>query len=60
MPIVTVASPDDLPVSRMLAREVEPLFGPMVGLPAFEEALARKVAHGQALRVREDDGDARP
>lgn len=58
MPIVTVALPDDLPAWRLLAREVEPLFGPMVGLPAFEEALARKVARGQALCVREGDGDA--
>jgi GNAT superfamily N-acetyltransferase len=29
----------------------------MVGLPAFEEALARKVSRGQALCVREADGD---
>lgn len=58
MPTVAVASSADLPAWRMLAREVEPLFGPMVGVPAFEEALARKVSQGQALCVREADGDA--
>ena len=58
MPAVVVASSADLPAWRVLAREVEPLFGPMVGVPAFEEALARKVSRGQALCVREVDGDA--
>jgi GNAT superfamily N-acetyltransferase len=58
MPSVVVAASVDLLAWRRLAREVEPLFGPMVGRAAFEEALARKVERGQALCVREADGDA--
>jgi GNAT superfamily N-acetyltransferase len=57
MPTVIAASSADLPAWRLLAREVEPLFGPMVGVPAFEEALAGKVSRGQALCVRELDHD---
>lgn len=50
------AIPADIPAWRLLAAEVEPLFGPMVGRSEFESALARKVERGQALCVREDSG----
>ncbi len=39
-----------------LAREVEPLFGPMVGDPVFQRALLRNIARGTAYCVR--DGNA--
>lgn len=52
-PAVVLATPADIPAWRALAAEVEPLFGPLVGVPAFEDALTRKVARGQALCVRQ-------
>lgn len=58
MPDVVIATAADLPAWRRLAREVEPLFGPMVGQPDFEAALVRKVERGYALCVREDNADA--
>lgn len=58
MPSVVLATLDALPAWRLLAREVEPLFGPMVSQPAFEVALAREVERGQAVCVREDEADA--
>lgn len=54
--VVEQALPADLPAWRLLAAEVEPLFGPMVGQPEFEAALARKVERGLALCVREGGG----
>ncbi len=53
---VEVAQPDDIPAWRVLAAEAEALFGPMVGVPAFEGALLRKVERGSAYCVREGDG----
>ena len=53
---VEPARPEDIPAWRALAAEVEPLFGPMVGVPAFEGALLRNVERGSAFCVREDDG----
>jgi GNAT superfamily N-acetyltransferase len=53
---VALALPADIPAWRELAAEVESLFGPMVGRPEFEGALARKVARGQALCVRAGGG----
>jgi GNAT superfamily N-acetyltransferase len=50
---VVLATPSDTPAWRRLAAEVEPLFGPMLGRPEFEGALARKIARGQALCVRD-------
>lgn len=55
---ITLATADDIPAWRILAAEVEPLFGPMVGRPEFEAALARKIAQSQALCVRADGGSA--
>jgi GNAT superfamily N-acetyltransferase len=46
---VRLATEADILAWRVLAAEVEPLFGPMVGVPAFEEALVRKIRRGQAL-----------
>lgn len=52
-PPVCVATPADIPAWRLLAAEVEPLFGPLVGDPSFEGALARCIARGDAFCVRE-------
>jgi ribosomal protein S18 acetylase RimI-like enzyme len=54
--IVERALPADIPAWRLLAAEVEPLFGPMVGRPEFEAALARTIERGQALCVRAGAG----
>lgn len=56
MPMVVIAVAEDIPAWRVLAAEVEPLFGPMVGRSEFEEALARMIARGHALCVRADAG----
>ena len=53
---VDAALLDDIPAWRVLAAEVESLFGPMVGVPAFEGALLRNVERGSAWCVREGDG----
>lgn len=39
-----------------LAREVEPLFGPMVDDPGFREGLKQALSDGSALCVRKADG----
>jgi len=39
-----------------LAREVEPLFGPMASDPVFQRALLRNIARGTAFCIREQDG----
>lgn len=39
-----------------LAREVEPLFGPMVGEPGFHAALTEAIEQGQAFCIRTGDG----
>lgn len=55
-PAVVRAEPADLPGWLALAAEVEPLFGPMVGDPAFLRALERNIARGTAFCVRQDGG----
>ena len=47
---------EDFPAWLVLAAEVEALFGPMAGEPAFERALKKNIARGTALCVREADG----
>ena len=39
-----------------LVREVEPLFGPMIGMVGFQEHLARVVNEGRAFGIRNDRG----
>jgi GNAT superfamily N-acetyltransferase len=53
---VVVAQPEDVPAWLVLAKEVEPLFGPLVDGPSFRSALDRNVARGTAFCVREGDG----
>jgi GNAT superfamily N-acetyltransferase len=53
---VAVAQAEDLPAWLRLAAGVEPLFGPLVGEPRFEEALQRNIERGTAYCVREDNG----
>lgn len=50
---VAVATPGDMAAWRVLATEVEHLFGPLVGDPSFEGALERCIARGDAFCVRE-------
>jgi ribosomal protein S18 acetylase RimI-like enzyme len=45
----------DLADWRKLALEVEPLFGPMVGEPGFEEALMAVTAEKRAFTIRNDE-----
>jgi ribosomal protein S18 acetylase RimI-like enzyme len=49
---VGAATRADLAAWRVLAAEAEPLFGAMVGVPAFEGALERAVEGGRAFCVR--------
>jgi hypothetical protein len=53
---VQIAHPDDIPPWLTLAAEVEPLFGPMVGDPAFHAALRKNIDRGTAFCVRVEDG----
>lgn len=53
---VTTADPSDCPPWLDLAREVEPLFGPMVADPDFHATLERDLARGSAVCVREAAG----
>ena len=46
------SSSDDLEGWLALAREVEPLFGPMVHDPAFREALRQAIANRHAFCIR--------
>jgi GNAT superfamily N-acetyltransferase len=50
---VVIAVEADIPPWLALAEEVEELFGPLVEGPEFRAALARNVARGTALCVRE-------
>lgn len=47
---------DDLDAWRQVAREVEPLFGPMVDVPGFQEAIAACVDAGNAWSVLDAEG----
>ena len=49
---VVAAVTADIPAWRILAAEVESLFGPMVGDPTFEQALARGIERGTAFCIR--------
>jgi GNAT superfamily N-acetyltransferase len=53
---IQVATLDDLAGWLALAREVEPLFGPMVGDPSFHAFLRRVFREQRAFCIREDDG----
>ncbi|GAB4197096.1 MAG: hypothetical protein OHK0022_15170 [Roseiflexaceae bacterium] len=55
-PPVVAACRADIPAWLALAAEVEPLFGPMVGDPAFHGALERNIDRGTAFCVRAGDG----
>ncbi len=51
---VVEAQPEDIPAWLNLAREVEPMFGPMVDDPGFHHALEKNIARLTAYCVRED------
>jgi GNAT superfamily N-acetyltransferase len=53
---VVTARAEDFLAWLHLAAEVEPLFGPLVGEPEFEQALRKNIGRGTAFCVREDDG----
>ncbi len=53
---VIPATPADREAWLDLAREVEPLFGPMAANPDFHAALDRTIASGTAFCVRAGDG----
>jgi GNAT superfamily N-acetyltransferase len=55
---IVVAHQEDQPAWLELAREVEPLFGPMVNEPGFHRALENNIARGTAFCVRAADGPA--
>lgn len=47
---------DDIADWLELAREVEPLFGPMVGEPGFGEALMVVISENRAFAIRDEKG----
>lgn len=53
--IVQTATPDDFGNWIELAREVEPLFGPMADQAPFRRALEQALAAGQGFCIRPDD-----
>ena len=55
MKIETIKSCDIMDWLK-LVREVEPLFGPMIGMDGFQEHLARVVDAGRAFGIRNDRG----
>jgi GNAT superfamily N-acetyltransferase len=55
---IVFAQPADIPAWLDLAREVEPLFGPMVDEPSFHKALQKNIARVTAFSIREADGPA--
>lgn len=56
--IVQVAEEGDYQAWLRLAREVEELFGPLVGVEGFEQTLMKNLRRGTALCVRDQDGEA--
>ncbi len=54
--IVQTAQAEDYTAWLRLAREVEDLFGPMVGEEAFQQTLLKNLRRGTALCVRDQDG----
>lgn len=53
---IQIATPADFNPWLTLAREVEPLFGPMVEEPGFHAALTEAIEQGQAFCLRAGDG----
>jgi GNAT superfamily N-acetyltransferase len=53
---VVIAEPEDFPAWLILAKEVEPLFGPMVNEPSFHRALQKNIDRRTAFCVREANG----
>jgi GNAT superfamily N-acetyltransferase len=53
---IQIASSDDFAGWLALAREVEPLFGPMVDDPSFHEFLKKVFREQRAFCIREEDG----
>lgn len=53
---VQVATEKDIPEWINLAREVEPLFGPMIDDPKFHSGLQKCIIDKQAFCVRDEDG----
>jgi len=53
----TISTPDDFEGWLVLAREVEPLFGPMVEDRNFREGLWQAIVDGHALCVRAETGE---
>ena len=53
---IQIATVDDFAGWLALAREVEPLFGPMVDDPAFHEFLRKVLREQRAFCIREGDG----
>lgn len=53
---VNLATMEDFKSWLVLAAEVEDTFGPMVGVPAFHNALIKCIKQGGAYCVRENDG----
>lgn len=51
---VTASVSEDMPGWLALAREVEPLFGPMVDDPGFQVALERAIRENRAFLVRNE------
>ncbi|HYF62464.1 MAG TPA: GNAT family N-acetyltransferase [Herpetosiphonaceae bacterium] len=54
---ITIAQPEDCAAWLELAREVEPLFGPMVSDPGFHRALNNAIERGTAYCVRAENGE---
>jgi ribosomal protein S18 acetylase RimI-like enzyme len=52
---IFLSQPDDLPEWFSLAREVEPLFGPMVDVPEFQSGLLTAINENRALCVRDEN-----
>jgi GNAT superfamily N-acetyltransferase len=53
---IAIAQPEDQLAWLELARQVEPLFGPMVNEPGFQRAIENNIARGTACCVRAADG----
>lgn len=53
---IVIAQKEDIPAWLDLAREVEALFGPLVGELSFQRALQKNIERGTALCARETNG----
>jgi len=56
MDAAMISTPEDFEGWLLLAKEVEPLFGPMVEEPAFREGLRLAIMNGQAKPHDEQSG----